>query len=148
MSSYRKIIYHIVFGTYKRERTITDEHSEKLYKYIWGIVQNKNCHLYRINGVEDHIHILSDLHPTVALSDFVKDIKLGSSTFLKNNSLFPHFNGWAEGYAAFTYSVNELDTVVNYIKNQKEHHKRESYQDECKKLFKEHGIQFDDKYLP
>lgn len=147
MSSYKQIIYHIVFGTFKRERTLNEAHCEDLYRYIWGIVKKKDCHLYRINGVEDHIHILSDLHPTLALADYVKDIKMGCTNYMKVNSLFPQFNGWADGYAAFTHSFSDKDDVINYIKNQKEHHKQETYREECMRLFKEHGIEFDEKYL-
>ncbi len=70
MSSHRQIYYQIVFGTKNREPTISETHCEELYKYIWGIIKNKKCHLYRINGIEDHIHIFSDLHPSVGLAEF------------------------------------------------------------------------------
>jgi len=67
MSAYRQILYHIVFRTKGSEKTITHEHREELYKYIWGITKNKNCVLFRINGMDEHVHIFSDLHPSVAL---------------------------------------------------------------------------------
>lgn len=63
MNSFRQILYHIVFGTYNKEQTLPEKHHEELYKYIWGIIKNRKCFLYRINGTENHIHILSDLHP-------------------------------------------------------------------------------------
>ncbi|MGK2864590.1 MAG: IS200/IS605 family transposase [Chitinophagaceae bacterium] len=118
MSTYRQIFYHIVFGTKYRKPTITKKHDDELYKYIWGIVNNKNCKLYRINGIEDHIHIFSDLHPIICLSDFVKNIKVASSLWMKGNEKFPEFEGWQDGYGAFTYSVREKDMIINYIKNQ------------------------------
>jgi putative transposase len=65
-----------------------------------GILENKKCHLYQINGVEDHIHILTHLHPSVALADLVKDIKLASTKFIKEKGLFPQFSGWQDGYGA------------------------------------------------
>jgi len=77
--SYRQIYYQIVFGTKHREATITERNCKELYKYIWGIIKNSKCNLYRINGTEDHIHIFSDLHPAIALADYVKDIKVASS---------------------------------------------------------------------
>jgi REP element-mobilizing transposase RayT len=77
--SYRQILYQIVFATKYRQHTIADAHCNELYRYIWGIIKNKNCKLFRINGVEDHIHILCDLHPSVALADLVKDIKVSGS---------------------------------------------------------------------
>jgi len=120
---------------------------KELYNYIFGILQNKNCHVYRINGVEDHLHIATSLHPSVSLAALVKDIKLASSQMIKSNNLFPGFEGWQEGYAAFTRSYSSLDNFVNYIKNQEEHHKKVSFLDEYKQLLEDHGVVFDPKYL-
>ncbi len=145
--SYRQILYQIVFGTKGREATITEAYCEELYKYIWGVIKKRNCKLYRINGIPDHIHIFSDLHPSISLADYVKDIKVSSSQWLKESGKFPEFKGWQEGYGAFTYSVNEKNKVIDYIKNQKEHHKSESFYDEYKRLLVENEIEFDEKYL-
>lgn len=147
MGSYRQIFYQIVFGTKNRENTISENHEIELHKYIWGIIKEHNCKLYRINSMPDHIHIFSDLHPSICLSDFVKNIKVASNIWMKNSGKFPLFNGWQEAYAAFTYSVREKDMIIEYIKNQKEHHKKESFFDEYKQLLIENGISFDEKYL-
>jgi REP element-mobilizing transposase RayT len=98
--------------------------------------------------VEDHIHILSDLHPSISLSDYVKDIKVASSTWMKGHNKFPNFRGWQAGYGAFTYSIREKDILINYVRNQKEHHRSESSHDEYKRLVIENGIEFDERYLP
>jgi REP element-mobilizing transposase RayT len=113
-----------------------------------GVIKNKNCFLYRINGIENHIHILSDLHPSIALADFMCDIKASSSLWLKQSGKFPNFEGWADGYAALTYSWRDKAMIVNYIKNQQEHHKKESFKDELRRLLNEHGIEIDEKYFP
>ncbi len=147
MSSYKQIYYQIVFGTKYRKPTIAEPHCEALYKYIWGIINNKKCKLLRINGIEDHIHIFSDLHPSVALADYVKEIKVASSIWMKESGLFPDFEGWQDGYGAFTYSVRAKDMIINYVKNQKEHHKKETFYDEYKRLLIENEIEFDEKYL-
>ncbi|OYT14408.1 MAG: transposase [Bacteroidetes bacterium 4572_114] len=147
MASYRQIYYHIVFGTKYRQKTIPDEHCDKLYKYIWGIIKNKNCKLYRINGSLDHLHIMSDLHPSIALADYLRTIKTSSSIWLKTQPEFPRFIGWAEGYAAFTISHSDRHRVIEYIKNQKEHHKKESFPVEYKRLLKEFDVDFDEKYF-
>jgi REP element-mobilizing transposase RayT len=97
--------------------------------------------------MEDHIHIMSDLHPTICLSDFIKDIKVSSNRWMKESGKFPSFESWQEGYAAFTYSTNEKDRIIQYIKNQKEHHKTETFEAEYKRLLIENGIEFDAKYL-
>jgi|SRR5690606_35228504 len=147
MSTYTQILYQIVFSTKNREKVLLPEHRPELFKYIWGILKNKNCHLYRINGVEDHIHIATHLHPSVALASLVKDIKLASSKYIKENSLFTHFNGWQEGYGAFTYTVKEKDRLIEYIKNQEEHHKKVTFRNEYIQLLQEHNVEFDEKYL-
>lgn len=147
MSTYRQIYYQIVFGTKNRKPTIAKSNDEALYKYISGIIENKKCKLYRINGIEDHIHIMSDLHPSICLADYVKEIKVASSLWMKENGMFPDFEGWQDGYGAFTYSVREKDMIINYIKNQKEHHRSENFYDEYKRLLIENGIEFDEKYF-
>ncbi|KAA9349319.1 IS200/IS605 family transposase [Larkinella humicola] len=143
--SYRQILYQIVFGTKYRKPTINEIHCTELYRYVWGIVKSKNCQLFRINGVEDHIHILSDLHPTVALADLVKDIKAGSSRWMKESGLFPEFEGWADGYGAFTYSIRERDKIIRYIKKQKEHHKKVPFMEEYRSLLEENGLRYEEK---
>lgn len=126
---------------------MTKDRRDDLYKYISGVLKNKNCHLYRIGGIEDHIHILMDLHPTVSLSSIVKDVKLSSTEYIKENSLFPQFDGWQNGYGAFTYSIREKDILIEYIKNQEAHHKVKTFKEEYLELLKEHNIAFDEKYL-
>ncbi|MCC6721631.1 MAG: IS200/IS605 family transposase [Bacteroidia bacterium] len=147
MSTYTQILYQIVFSTKNRERTLTAAHRKELFQYIWGILQNKKCHLYQMNGVEDHIHILTHLHPSVSLSGLVKDIKIASSKFIKDNNLFPHFTGWQDGYGAFTYSSDRKDILIAYIKKQEEHHRKKTFREEYIELLKEHEIEFDEKYL-
>ena len=93
------------------------------------------------------MHILSGLHPTVSLADFVKDIKVAGSGWIKRQRLFPRFSHWQEGYGAFTLSIAEKNAVIEYIKNQQEHHKKLSFRDEFRKLLEEAGIEFDEKYL-
>jgi len=147
MSSYRQILYHIIFRTKDSQKTLNLENSEELYKYIWGIIKGKNGVLYRINGMEDHIHILSDLHPSIALADYLRDIKTASSIWLKECGKFPQFNGWADGYAAFTYAYSDKETVINYIKNQREHHKTTTFEEELRKLLIEHGVEINEKFF-
>jgi len=146
MSTYTQLLYQIVFSTKNREHTLT-YNKQELFKYITGILKNKNCHLYQINGVEDHLHIVTHIHPSISVSSLVKDIKLASTEHIKNNSLFPHFNGWQDGYGAFTYSIKEIDRLITYVKNQEGHHKTKTFKEEYIELLKENGIVYDEKYL-
>ncbi len=97
-----------------------------MFGYIWGILKNNKWHLYRINGVEDHFHILISLHPSIALSNF---------------------GYWQNGYGAFTYSYDAKDNLILYIKNQEEHHKNISFMDEYKILLGEFDIEIKENYF-
>jgi len=147
MSTHTAISYHIVFSTKNRTPVLKRDRREDLFRYIWGIIKNRHGHLYRINGVEDHLHILSSLHPTVSLADFVKDIKTGSALWIKENSVFREFSHWQEGYAAFTCCKHDLDDLIEYIKGQEEHHRKTTFEEEYRKLLLEAGIQFDERYM-
>ena len=147
MSTYTQICYHVVFSTKGRQPVLKVPRREELFRYIWGILKNRQSHLYRINGVEDHLHILTSLHPTVSLADLVKDIKTGSAHWNKENSVFPMFSHWQDGYAAFTHSQREIDGLIEYIKGQKEHHRRTTFVEEYRKLLLEAGIEFDERYM-
>lgn len=146
MSTYTQILYQIVFSTKDREPTLS-KNRDTLYKHIWGILSNKKCHLYRIGGVDDHIHIVTHIHPSIAPAMLVKDIKLSTSELIKHRSLFSHFNGWQKGYGAFTYHINSKEQLIQYVKSQVDHHKTISFKDEYIALLQEHGLEFDEKYL-
>jgi REP element-mobilizing transposase RayT len=119
-----------------------------LFAYITGIIKNKNSHLYRINGVENHLHVLTDVHPSIALADFMREIKASTSSWMKSSGLFPAFNGWAEGYGSLTCSYKDKVRLIDYIKNQQEHHRKEPFEDEYRNLLKESGIEIDERYFP
>jgi len=147
MSTYTQILYQLVFSTYKREKTLAKDNWKELFRYIWGILNKHRCHLYRINGVEDHIHIVTHIHPQVALSNLIKDIKLASTSYIKSEKLFKDFNGWQTGYGAFTYAISEKERLIKYVMNQESHHSNKTFVDEYKELLKEHNVDFDEKYL-
>lgn len=147
MSTFTQICYHVVFSTKDREPVLLADKREQLFRYTWGILKNKDCHLYRIGGVEDHVHILTGLHPTIALADLVKDLKTSTSKWIQENGVFPEFTHWQDGYGAFTVSYSDKDAVTEYIKNQPEHHKHVSFKDELREFLVKHGVKFDEKYL-
>lgn len=148
MSSYRQHLYHIVFRTKDSLPTIRQNNAHELYSYITGITRQKNSHLYRINGIENHLHILTDMNPSIAPIDFVKDIKVSSSIWMKKSNLFPAFNGWAVGYGSFTCSYMDINRLIEYIKNQHEHHQKNSFEQEYRKLLLDYGITPDEKFFP
>ena len=146
--AYTNLLYHIVFRPKNSAQVIVVDKEEMLYRYIWGFVENKKGVLYRIGGMPDHIHLLVQLPATIAVADFVRDLKTSTSVFLKDNKdSFPKFEGWAKSYCALSYSSREKDVVVNYIKSQKEHHKRVSFREEFLVLLRESGVEVDMKYF-
>ncbi len=147
MSTYTAVSYHIVFSTKDRVPVLQRDSRPDLFRYIWGIIRNRQGHLYRINGVQDHVHILSSLHPAVCLADFIKDIKTGWARWIKQKAVFKRFSHWQEGYAAFTCARRDRDGLIEYIKRQEEHHRRITFEQEYRKLLVEAGIEFDERYL-
>ena len=123
------------------------ENREKLFRYIWGILKNKKCVLYQVNGVEDHLHIFTHIHSSISVADLVRDIKKATNGYIKSKNLFPGFESWQVGYGELTYSIREKDMIINYVKKQESHHKTKSYIDELKQILKENGIEYDEKYL-
>jgi putative transposase len=148
MSSYRQHLYHLVIRTKDSAPTIGQDNVGQLYAYISGIVKNKNSHLYWVNGVENHIHILTDIHASIASADFMKDLKVSTSVWMKKSGLFPLFEGWSDGYASFTCSYRDLSVLVEYIKNQQEHHKKKTFEEEYRRLILESGLEIDEKFFP
>ena len=147
MATYTQILYHLVFSTKHRHRVLDAPRRDDLFRYLWGILKNKDCHLYRVGGVEDHVHILTALHPIVPLAGLVKDLKVASSVWIKEERVFPEFEGWQEGYGAFTCAWRDKDALIEYIKGQVEHHRIESFQDELRRMLGEHGVVFEERHL-
>jgi REP element-mobilizing transposase RayT len=146
-NTYTQLDFHVVFSTKDRQRVLTQERREDLYRYIWGIHRNLDCKLHRIGGVEDHVHILASLPTTLSVADYVKEVKTGATKWVKHENLFSQFTGWQDGFGAFTVSREHRDHVIEYIKGQPEHHRTVSFLDEYKRLLTDAGIAYDEKYL-
>ena len=146
--SYTHLLYHIVFRPKDSVPAIPIEYEEFLYRYIWGFLKSKNCVLYRIGGMPDHIHLLVQLPPMLAVSDFMRDLKTATHLHMKGEKeKFPLFNGWGKSYCAFSCSLLGKDKIIDYIKNQKVHHQKVSFQDELLKLLVANGIEVDRRYF-
>ena len=143
--SYIQSLHHIIIRTKYSENVHPNEHSDELYRYIWGYIKNKKSFLYRINGMPDHIHCLVGIHSTIALSDFVKELKTTTNSWIKA-VMFPILIVGRK-ICRIYYSPSRKDTVIEYIKNQRVHHKVESFEDEYRRLIIESGIEIDEKYF-
>lgn len=137
----------VVFAVKGRESMIHASWEEELYKYITGIVTNKGQKLLAINGMPEHIHILIGMKPTCCLSDLVREIKKASNEFIKLNKFTQFAFRWQEGFGAFTYGQWDLDKVIAYIGNQKEHHKKKSFKKEYVDFLQEFKLEYKEEFL-
>ena len=147
MSTFTKLVYHIVFSTKYRLPLIDTEFQKKFYEYIGGIIRSQNGLLIENGGVEDHIHLLVNLSPIKAISDSIREIKTNSSKWRNELPMQMGRFEWQKGYGAFTVSYSQIESVRHYIKNQHEHHKTKNFEEEYIKFLELHNIEFDHKYL-
>ena len=137
-------------ATLTRTRTalsLAVQSRHEVFGVIGNLINETGCKALIVNGVEDHVHCFVGLRPVVAVSELMKTVKAKSSKYINDRGLTPHRFEWQEGYGAFTYSAREKDKIINYIKNQKDHHKKETFYDEFKRLLIENDVEFDEKYL-
>ncbi len=138
---------HIIFSTKNREPTIAGDIEPRLYEYMGGIVRGLKASLIEINGMPDHVHLLIRETKSVADQDFMGQLKGESSRWM--NATFsdrPHFK-WQAGYGWFSVSPTDVEAARTYIQNQKEHHKKTTFQDEYRKFLKKYGVEFDERYV-
>lgn len=146
-NTYTNLLYHVVFSTKHRELTIKQDFQQDLYAYIGGIVRGEGGMLLEIGGMPDHVHLLIKLKPSIALSQILQHIKGNSSKWLNEEKIEQQNFHWQEGFSAFTVSESQVEHVRHYIRNQEEHHRKLSFQDELRALLIKHGIEFDERYL-
>jgi len=146
-NTYSQIFYHIVFAVRNRDSLIIPEIKDDLYKYISGIITNQKQKLFIINGMPDHVHILINCKPNMNLSDNVGEIKEHSTKFINDQRILKWKFYWQEGFGAFSVSKKDVPMILNYIKNQEEHHKKKTFKEEYLEFLIENDIEFKDEYL-
>jgi REP element-mobilizing transposase RayT len=147
MGSFTRLTYHIVFATKYRTPSINATIQERLYEYVGGILRAKKGHVVQIGGIADHIHLLTELSASFAVSDVIRDVKANSSKWVNEQPEINHFFEWQKGYGAFTVSYSLRESVQEYIQKQEERHRRRTFQEEYIELLKRHHIPFRSEYL-
>lgn len=145
--TFSQIYIHVVFAVRNRESLIHSSWEERLYQYITGVVRNKGQKMLAINGVNNHIHLVIGIKPSCSLSDLVREVKKSSNEWINGNKLINYKFNWQEGFGAFSYSHSQLDLVIKYVMNQKEHHKKKSFREEYLDFLKKFEIEYDEKYV-
>jgi putative transposase len=145
--SYVSSYHHCVFSTKERRPLITPALQERLWPFVGGIARQNKIAALEIGGVSDHIHVLLSLPATVSIAKAIQLIKGGSSKWV--HETFPEHRlfGWQEEYGVFSVSLSQLETVVQYIKNQEQHHRKTTFQEEFLALLKKHHIEYDARYI-
>jgi putative transposase len=142
--TYVQNVVHIVFSTKERRKIIPRDMKERVWSYIAGICKQEKIFVHAVGGMEDHVHLLLQIPPTMTLAEAVRTVKSNSSSWMKQE--IKKF-AWQEGYGGFSVSKSQIPVVVRYIKNQERHHKKMSFEDEFLALLEKHEIEFDPKYV-
>lgn len=141
------VTIHFVWSTARREPRIAPEWKDRLYGYIGGVLDNKKATLIGAGGVADHVHLLTSLPSTVTIAEMVNAMKANSSRWI--HETFPNQKdfAWQSGYGAFSVSKSAEEKVMQYIRNQEEHHRRQDFKEEFIEFLNKHGVGYDDRYL-
>lgn len=145
--SLSKVILHIIFSTKDREPWLDSHVRPRIHAYLAAICRELGAEFVHIGGVADHVHIVTSLPRTVSQSELVEKIKKASSKWVK--TLDARFRGffWQRGYGAFSVSPSQLEAVLQYVNDQREHHRKRTFQEEYRELLRKHGVQFDERYV-
>jgi REP element-mobilizing transposase RayT len=146
--SLSNVLIHVVFST-KNHRPYLQrpEHRDSLIGYMVGTLRNLDCASLIIGGTEDHVHILCNLHRTVAIAKLVEEVKTSSSARIKDEGVELRDFHWQNSYGAFSVSQLQVEQVKQYIAGQAEHHRRRTFQEEYRLLLERHGIEFDERHV-
>lgn len=146
-NTYSQIHIHVVFAVKGRSNSIPLENSDRISKYITGIVQEKGQKMIAVKTMPDHLHLLIGQRPNIALSDLVRDVKSCTTAFIKKEHLASQTFSWQEGFGAFSYAKSDIPLVARYIEKQEEHHKKRSFREEYLDILNKFEVDHDPKYV-
>jgi REP element-mobilizing transposase RayT len=146
-NTYASLLYHLVFSTKNREPLISLGIEQRVWSYIGGIARKHQMSALQVGGIEDHVHALILAPPTLSVSQIAQLVKGESSKWIHEEFHALRDFRWQDGYGAFTVNKQSIDRVMSYIKNQREHHRRLSFQEEYLRFLQKSGIKFDERFL-
>ena len=146
-NTFTQIHIQLVFAVQNRRSMIKGVWKDDLHKYMTGIIQNHGHKVLQINGMPDHVHILIGMRPTQSLSDLMKQLKQDSSKWINESRFVNGRFSWQAGYGAFSYTKEQVPMIIDYIKNQEEHHRQQSFTEEYLEFLKKFGIDYDERYI-
>ncbi|MHA3770947.1 IS200/IS605 family transposase [Verrucomicrobiota bacterium sgz303538] len=145
--SLSRVLIHLVFSTRQREPVLSSAIQRELHPYLGGVLNENDCPAIEVGGERDHVHMLFGISRTLTIAQLVEKVKTSSSKWLKTKE--PQFGAfhWQHGYGAFSVSQSDAERVIAYIRNQEEHHRKMSFQEEYRKLLERYRIQYDERYV-
>jgi REP element-mobilizing transposase RayT len=146
-NTYTQIHIHAVFAVQNRISLIKNEWQNRLFQYIVAIIQNHGHKVLSIGGMPDHVHVLFGFRPTQSLSELMQNVKRNSSEWINKEKLVLGKFSWQEGYGAFSYSKSQISRVIKYIENQEEHHRKQTFVEEYRKILNDSEIEYDERYI-
>lgn len=138
---------HLVFVTKHRQAFIHDEIEEELFAYMGGICNRLGCTVLKVGGYRDHVHILCMLSTKIALMKLLEEVKSHSSKWIKTKGEELQDFYWQNGYGAFSVNPTDVEMVVKYIANQREHHTKTTFKNEYRKFLKKYRVEYDERYV-
>ena len=145
-NTYTQLYVQVVFAVKGKASLIQESQRIPVEKYICGIVKNQKCKPLAIYCNPDHLHLLFGIHPSISISGVVQRIKIASTKYIKSELAISSFL-WQDGYGAFSYSRKDLDRVLRYILNQRQHHAKQHFKEEILAIFKNHNVDYNKDYL-
>lgn len=146
-NTYHQIYLQFIFAVQYREAVIRKDWGRQLFGVIGNLINETACKTLIVNGVEDHVHCFVGLKPVVSVSDLMQSVKAKSSKYVNDHRLTPHRFEWQEGYGVFSYGQSQMEAVYDYVQNQQEYHKKQTFRDEYIELLKKFMIDYDERYI-
>ena len=145
--SHAKLLYHCIFSTKGRARSLEKPVRLRLEEYLVGIARNHDAHLLCVGGADDHIHLLIELNASTPIAEMMRTVKAVSSKWIHETFTQLHGFAWQTGYGAFSVSISAVEEVSRYILNQEDHHRRRSFEEEYLSFLQRHGIRYDERFV-
>jgi len=145
--SLSKVYVHITFSTKNRQNLIDEEIETFLFEYLGGICKGLGCNPVQVGGYINHVHILCMLSKRITQIKLLEELKKNSSKWIKTKDVKYSNFYWQDGYGIFSVNPSEIDIVIKYILNQKEHHKKISFKNELRAFLKKYKVEFNEEYL-
>lgn len=145
--TYSQIYLQFVFAVKGRMSLIPKQHKEELHKYITALVQNRKAKMLAVNCMPDHTHLFVGFKPSVLISDFIKEVKVELNLFIQSKKWVAGKFEWQDGYGVFSYSHSQIDSVIKYVLNQEEHHRKQTFREEYTAFLKAFDVPYNEQYL-